>query len=175
MWKLKKRGEKDRQVNKFKNYNQTTVLCLSCVPFWNTAECEEVSHFNQLLRWKRVCSRMDCLQVSNEEVPKSFNFQFVIHLCTKIQKQFRDDWCRPQTKSEGHFFLCLNSSLLGEKPFSWIGLGGEGGDTVSRFSSLLFLSRVCFTVESIIHQVRLEPGNIYTVYKLQSWTTRDHP
>lgn len=79
-----KKRKRDRRVNKLKNYNHTRVLCLSCVPFWNTAECEEVSHFNQLLHWKRVCSRMDCLQVSYKEVPKSFVFS---PLSTCVQKK----------------------------------------------------------------------------------------
>lgn len=146
MWKLKKKKKRDRQVNKFKNYNHTIVLCLFCVPFWNTAECEEVSHFNQLLQWKRVCSRMDRLQVSYKEVPKSF--QSVIHLCRK-KKVPR--WLLQVThKSKGHFVFSWADHWDGT-----LSLNSEGKDTVSRFSSLGFASRVCFTVEFILHQVRL--------------------
>lgn len=125
MWKLKKKKgarTRDRQVNKFKNNNHTIVLCLSCVPFWNTAECEEVSHFNQLPQWKKSLFEDGLFPSIIQRGPKVFHFQSNIHLCTKKKKKI---WNSSTMTALGHAqkqrALCLFFSwLLGLKPFRWI-------------------------------------------------------
>lgn len=159
----KKKEKKERHVNKFKKYNPTKVLCSSCVPFWNTAECEEVSHFNQLLQWISVCSMVDRRRLSNEEFPKSFIFS----LSSTCVQRFRHismttDVGHRQNRRALFFFFFSKRSNPGTNPL--VELRGEGhsldsgGD--SGFSSLL----VCQEFVSQLNSTSTQLSTNLTTY-----------
>lgn len=141
------------------------------MPFWNTAECEEVSHFNQLLQWIKVCSRMDPLSpYDREEVLLSV--YSLSSGCVRILRHCSMTTAAGHRQSKGTFHCggARNGQDLGSK-----GVGGDGGSSLLVYQEFVSQLNPITTQSSTnlaIYIYRFIYILVFTVYKVQS-TIRD--
>lgn len=144
------------------------VMSLSCVPFWNTAECEEVSHFNQLLQWIRVCSGDGpSFSVHDKDFPKSFVFSSSATCAQRFRhSSLTTDVGHRQNRRalfSKHSNLGMNPCVELEERGHSLDLGRDRG-----FSSLLVCQEFVSQLNPFSTQSSINLAIIFTVYKLQS-------
>lgn len=125
-------------------------------------QCEEVSHFNQLLQWIRVCTRMDRLWQSNT-VPKVISFSVHHPLA------YRDSDTVPWQPIVGHrqnrralFFPFFSKTKQSGERFWWSKGEGHSLDSQrdSGFSSLL----VCQEFVSQLNPLSTQSSTDLAIY-----------